>query len=103
MVDNRGTLTPDEHRVLEMLRHGPADLGARTEATVRHRRPRLWDQANQTLAAARLADSIADDDRGATPLEPVRTVDRQVARRLAGRGLVIIDVGGRCSLPAGDS
>lgn len=102
MVDRRGTLTADEHAVLEMLRHGPADLGARTEQTVRHRRPRLYDQP-PTVAAGRLADSLAADDLGETPLDPVRTVDRRTARALAKRGLVVIDAGGTCSLPAGDS
>lgn len=94
MVDDRRTLTAAEHAALEFLKAGPADLARTTEETVVRVVPRLWDAVNNTLAAARLADSTQASDR---PVRRVRTVEAKAARRLAKAGLVVID-NGRASL-----
>lgn len=96
MVDHRGTLTGDEHAVLEFLLEGPALLGPRTEILTRRPVPVLYDQPS-AVAAGRLADTVADPDR---PAEVVRTVDAKIVRRLAERGWVLIDAGGTATIRA---
>lgn len=93
MVDHRGTLTPAEHAALEFLMAGPADLGPRTEEVSVRPLPRLWDEP-PAIAAAKLAD--AAQRAGGF----VRTIEAKVARRLAGRGWVLIDAGGIAAIRA---
>lgn len=88
MVDQRGTLTAAENRVLQVLREAPADLGPHTETTEVHALPRVYDSP---LDAA----TVIGADRAT---RSVRLVDAKVARRLAARGWVTIDAGGTCRL-----
>lgn len=86
MVDKRGTFTPAEHLVLELLRTGPAETGRFTEEFVTHRPPTLWRDGHRA-AAHRPSEVVRH-----------RTVDRKLARKLAEVGMVSIDAGGLVEL-----
>lgn len=75
------SLTPAEHRVMEVLRGGPALLGAETgEVAVRRRRgPVGWYGASNAGVV--------------TVVEEVRLVESSAARRLAKAGLILIEHG----------
>lgn len=70
------SIDANELAVLEALRNGPLDTGARTEEFRRH--PMGADDAHLAL--------------------PVQLVDRAVCKRLEKAGLVEVDAGGRAQL-----
>lgn len=85
MVDKRGTVTPAEHDVLEVLRTGPALCGPRTESFAQRPVP-SWYRTGGKVAPVRGEGAV------------LRYVDRKVARTLAKAGLVAIDAGAEATL-----